>query len=234
MSHLKSLVVGTVLFVTLLIWRAWLPAGQPEVGSGSPAPMATPVASLGNGLSPRTIFASPLFIAIVWPVAFVILQITLSTLASTSAVKADGPRKFRVWYADSDGRRTETSPVDVAWLMRELNDYEVFDIEVLAPGILESFTFGVDLCIGALATDLAIIFAILSGGSSSSVFILIATTVSVLILHFIIAAIAVFVLRSWSNDEQERRRIAAVQLANILGLTAIFTSFLILGSLITR
>jgi len=235
----KSLIVGAITFPALLLLTlralgAQALSGSCPLSAVPPVPTAISISipPQEDELSPKPIFDSPIFVAIVWPVAFVILEVTLNTLASTSVVRSEGSRKFRVWHTTADGHRVETSPVDLGWLKTGLANQEILDIEVLAPGTLESFAFGLDLCIGALSTDLAIIYAVLSSRIVETMPQLVTTAVSVLVLHFITATVTVFILRAWSNHESRRIRVVAMQAANFMGLIAIFSSFLILGNLI--
>jgi len=101
----------------------------------------------------------------------------------------------------------------------------------LPSSILESFIFGVDLCIGAIATDLAIIYAIQSVETINSASQLMAKTVSVLIMHFIAATWAVLTLRRL-NYQQQKNKILLVLFVDLIGLGSIFTSFFVLGDLV--
>jgi len=109
MKRSKKLMAGTILFLSFLFFMARLPPGLAAPGRVSSMQKTTYSSSLGDEPQSSSLFESRFFIAVVWPVAFVVLEVTLTTLASARPVRAVGDRNFRVWYKDTDDSRIETS-----------------------------------------------------------------------------------------------------------------------------
>ena len=110
-------------------------------------------------------------------------------------------------------------------------DDKIDDIEVLQPGLLGSFSMGIDLAIGSLATDLTVMYSAAKLSTQQSTSNLIIVSVSVLILHFTLALVIVLILKLSSRSSQELRP-RFVWAANVMGIIAVFASFITLGQAI--
>ena len=144
-----------------------------------------------------------------------------------------------MWHADTGGNRLETSPVDVDWIKRHLGQQDILDIDILAPGFWDSFSCGLDLCVGALYTDIAIAYSTLSYDAARSAVTSVTTTMSLFVFHLIAASIIVLILRHCNSDEfrtKEKSRtvkLILLQFTNVLGIGALIAAFVILRSPIT-
>ena len=174
---------------------------------------------------------SPFFIAIIWPIAFAILQTILNGLAGEES--RDGDRKYRIWYL-LDGKRHAKSPLAFNQVQAELRkDKSASDVDVLPPGFLET-SFGIDLCIGAMSTDLVNLLILVDVQPSILATSLQQGAIVTLTAEFIVAVGIAYFFRRWNGSNKYWARVFFVQLTNIAGLAAMFISFFILGNLLIQ
>jgi hypothetical protein len=174
-------------------------------------------------------FSSPYFIALVLPVAFAILQNFINGLAISE--HRDGERKYRIWYLDK-GARYKLSPLDFRQLQSELSAGQkpISDVDELPGGFWET-SFGIDLCVGAISTDL-VNGLLLLNLPHEALLVLLPRVFYLFILEFFMAVAIANFFREWRGHPNRTVRMLVIQGTNLLGLSAMFLSFLLLGSLV--
>lgn len=214
----KRVIVGSMILTVFLFWMTSQPVIRAAVESGSP--------DLDSETPLQLVAFTPIFIIVVWPLVLAGLEAILNTLASTSSGIAEGERKFRIRYQDGDSMEVEISPVSVDWLRRNLRRYTVREIERLpSDSYSDLLNLGIDLCISAMATDLAAIAAIKSIGTTDSAILLMVQTASVLVIHFIAATGVTLALRTSNAYTHTVHRTRMWVLADIIGVFALISSY---------
>ena len=252
---IKSLTKFSVALIILVIfcsYLAWLTPSQSIAQGQSPTPTpraeevlsATPIAQdrLATPTERETPFlfhfASPRFIILIWPGAFVLLSIFLNTLAQESdALNARGSQKYSAECVDANGKAYLKAQLDMDQLKAFINaPNEVKNIKVLKPStpVSEWLSIGVDLCIAAISTDLSIIFTVYATAdipNDIKIESMIAG-ISLVIMHFVLASMVIIIVKKSKQFEPPWARSLSVQSANLVGILAIYSSFYILADYI--
>jgi len=223
MGRLRRLLAAVVTLIGLMALVACLPTTPASTDIDLPVPATGSAPPSGDEPPLQVVFTSPGFATVLWPIAFVVLEFVLSKLASMNPVRPRGRRKYRVWYQDPGGHRVETSPVSVDWLKREINNHNIEDIEILPSVTLESFSLGIDLCVGVLLTDLMLIFGFLKAAPSGDLRTFLTITTSLFILHIIAVLLTVLVVSSWTHHDQAHVRRRGALLSNFIGILAMIS-----------
>ncbi|MGB0387446.1 MAG: hypothetical protein ACPGWR_21725 [Ardenticatenaceae bacterium] len=244
--------VGLTILVLLCAYLAWFTPSQFIAQGQSPTatPRAEDVLSATPTAEDRLVsareretpflfhFASPRFIILVWPGAFVLLSIFLNTLAQESdGLHARGSQKYSAECVDANGKPYLKAHLDMAQLKALINGTdEVQEIKVLKASerVLEWLSIGVDLCIAAISTDLSIIFTVYATADIAhdiKIESMIAG-ISLIIMHFVLASMVIIIVKKSKKFETAWARSLSVQSANLVGIFAIYSSFYILGDYI--
>lgn len=184
-------------------------------------------------LNGRISVDSPFAIAVLWPLAFAVLEVIFNSF--TSGRFREGNRKFVLSYKER-GSLLDLAPLDLDQLRSELNKHRnVQDIDILGSGFWET-SLGVDLCLAAISADLVNIFVLLNGVSQpyETLQTLLRTSFFVLAVEFSAVALVAYFLRHSVNYEEPNEQIFLVQFTNIIGLVTMYMSFVILGSILTQ
>lgn len=167
--------------------------------------------------------SSPVFVAVIWPLIFAIIEVASTALLS-DRTRASGAQIYRVWYQDRNGNHLSSAPVDIHHIVElHTRGSTIVNIKRLVQRMRDLFLFGLDLCIGALATDLALAFAATSENPT-----LARILVSVSVLHLAILVLVLVILK-FSRSETR-----AIWSANAIGVLSIVTPLLLIGGQIAR
>ena len=169
-----------------------------------------------------SILIAPVFVAVIWPIFFAIIEVTSTILLSDRTV-AHGEQKYRVSHIEHSGVIHSTAPVNVAHIVRLAERGRVIDITRLSDRRLDMFSFGLDLCIGALATDLSLAFAAATVNATA-----VRQLISLAVIHFLIYAFVMFLLSLSAS------RTRAVWSTNLMGVLSIVGSFIFVGGQIAQ
>ena len=113
------------------------------------------------------------------------------------------------------------------------NDDSVSDIDVLPTGFWET-SFGIDLCIGAMSTDLVNLLILASAQMNILTRSLLLGAIVTLITEIFFAVVITYFFRQWDGNSKYWKRVLIIQLTNVTGLAAMFFSFYILGYLLIQ
>lgn len=165
---------------------------------------------------------SPVFIAMIWPITFVLIEI-LSTLDDKPVAR--GEEKYQVWYQkDGPDDRPHSGPETLEGILTLVAEgKKVIDIERLADNFWDKISFGADLCIGALATDLALAFA-----TNFEDPVLARSLIPLFVIHLAIFMFVVSLLK------YSKPHTAVIWSANLIGATSIIAPFIFFGRLIVQ
>ena len=172
-----------------------------------------------------SILISPYMIAVIWPVIFVLFQSFLNYLRylSNERTIAKGAEKYRVWYSDSKAKRPHSGPTNIKGIVDLFNQgKKIVDISRLEDSLWNLFSFGIDLCISAFATDLSAVIALsMQNSPFARVF------VSLAVIHLAMLILIVVILLP-----SKKPSTGVIWSANALGIVAIIGPFIYFGGLL--
>jgi len=163
--------------------------------------------------------ASPIFIAVLWPIIFAILEV-LSTVLTSDTTLAQGEHKYRISHMNPHGVIQHTAPVTIDEIIRRAGSETITDINRLIDRRLDIFSFGLELSIGTIATDLSLAAATRSPMAQ--------TFIALVVFHLLIYVGVVYVLRV------SQSRTVAVWSTNGAGVLSIISMFILVGGQVVR
>lgn len=168
------------------------------------------------------ILTSPYMIAVIWPVTFVLFQSFLNYVSSDRTT-AKGEEKYKVWYLDTKVKRPDSGPATLKRIVDLSNQgKKIIEISRLENSLLDLFSFGIDLCISAFATDLSAVIALSMDNSPfARVF------VSLAVIHLAMLILIVVILLP-----SKKPSTSVIWSANLLGILAIVAPFILFGGLL--
>lgn len=168
------------------------------------------------------ILTSPYMIAVIWPVVFILFQSFLSYLGSEK-ITAKGDEKYKVWYLDTKAKRPDSGPATLKRIVDLSNQgKKIIDISRLDDSLWNLFSFGIDLCISAFATDFSAVIALSMHNSP-----FVRVFISLAVIHLAMLILIVVILLP-----SRKPSTGAIWSANILGIVAIIAPFIFFGGLL--
>jgi len=165
---------------------------------------------------------------IVFPVLFALIEVMTSFLLDHPR---QGDRKFKVFLFEGSGEITK-APLDLSDLRKEFKGKkEIRDIEVMPPGIRET-NIGIDLCLGAITVNLAILLNMLTSTSIMYSYFLRIAVVIALATEFVLLLFLIILLQTWGNDRNPRTRMRAAQSSNLIGVMLLVFQFFVFGKVL--
>lgn len=165
---------------------------------------------------------------IVFPILFALIELLARGLLDHPR---QGDRKFKVFLLEGSGEITK-SPLDLAGLRNEFEGKEdIRDIEVMPPMIPET-NIGIDLCLGAIAANLAILLNMILSTSIVYTFVLRVLAVTSLASEFVVLLFMMRVVQIWGNDRNPKKRVIIAQSSNLAGVVLLIVQFGIFGKVL--
>ena len=257
--RLKKIVVPIALMVICFCVLSWRTSSsitaQGDTLMPTPTVTVTEVPVYSDSDESYFILTSPIFIAALWPLAFVLLTFFLNRLLSSGNNSA-GERKFEVKFEYIKGPPSSSAPdtIDVTNAQRTGSDSEIYaiyplsindlkeilndtnkkvtDIEILIPRGIKSFNVAIDLCVGTIAADLSAIFSISTSNFAIASPENIRAITTTILMHVIITLLVAIIVRFSDASRSYFWSTVAVFMANLIGLAALWSSFQILGFLL--
>jgi hypothetical protein len=167
--------------------------------------------------------------AIVFPILFALIELLADVLRDPPR---QGERKFKVLIFEGNGEVAK-APLDLSALRKEFKGKkDIRDIEVMPPRIRET-NIGVDLCLGAIAANLAILLNMLLSTSIAYTPILRVLAVVSLGVELAVLLVMITTSQAWGNAENPKTRVIIAQSSNLVGVVLLILQFGIFGKVLT-
>lgn len=165
---------------------------------------------------------------IVFPVIFALIELFTGVLVDKPR---QGDRKFKVFLSGDSGEISKF-PLDLSELRKEFKGKTyILDVEVMPPRILET-NIGIDLCLGAIAANTAIVLNMLVSSNviyTKSLRILAGTSP---VIELFVLFIMITMVQTRKNDRNPWSNVRVAQLSNLLGVALLIVQFLIFGKVL--
>lgn len=165
---------------------------------------------------------------IVFPILFALIELLAGVLLDRPR---QGDRKFKVFLLEGSGEITK-APLDLSDLRNEFKGKrDIRDIEVMPPVIRET-NIGIDLCLGAIAANLAILLNMILSTGIVYTFVLRVLSVTTLASELVVLFFIMRVVQIWGNDRNPRKRVIIAQSSNLAGVVLLIIQFAIFGKVL--